>query len=138
MKTATFRVLRTIRHFTVAYVMSGLAPTTRLTSCLDKVKCLLALLSDCLEPTNALFLCLYALKWLDLVHYKTVKIIYKVYNNLLPDYSEAVWNKRYSIRTRGIRNVQKQQQTKKNSARTNMESRCLFVKRTCAMVPMRN
>lgn len=53
--------------------------------------------SDYLDPTNALFINVCALKFFDLVDYKIVQIIYKVHNKLLPNCSQRLFKTRESI-----------------------------------------
>ncbi len=52
---------------------------------------------DYYEPTNNLFINLHALKFLDLVDLYSLQLMYKIYNNLLPNCMEAVQIKRKSV-----------------------------------------
>ncbi len=79
--------------------------------------------ADYYEPTNKLFINLHVLKFVDLVDLYTLQLMYKVYNNLLPNCIQRLFKIRESqYNLRGL------YMFKKVRARTNAKSRCLSVK----------
>ncbi len=78
---------------------------------------------DYYEPTNNLFINLHALIFLDLAGLDSLQLMYKMYNNLLPNCIQRLFKIRESqYNLRGL------YMFKKVRARTNAKSRCLSVK----------
>ncbi len=78
---------------------------------------------DYYEPTNNLFINLHALTFLDLAGLYSLQLMYKMYNNLLPNCIQRLFKIRESqYNLRGL------YMFKKVRARTNAKSRCLSVK----------
>ncbi len=78
---------------------------------------------DYYEPTIHLFINLHAFKFLDLVDIYSLQLMYKVYNNLLPNCIQRLFIIRESQY-----NLRRLSMFKKVRARTNAKSRCLSVK----------
>ncbi len=78
---------------------------------------------DYYEPTNNLFINLHALNFLDLVDLYSLQLMYKMYNNLLPNCIQRLFKLRESqYNLRGL------YMFKKVRARTNAKSRSYLLK----------
>ncbi|HAX73374.1 MAG TPA: hypothetical protein DCY20_07610 [Firmicutes bacterium] len=78
---------------------------------------------DYYEPTNKLFNKLHALKFVDLVDFYTAQVMYKVYNNVLPNCIQRLFTIRGSqYKLRGLCMFNKIR------AKTNIKSRSISVK----------
>ena len=78
---------------------------------------------DYYEPTNALFINLYTLKFWDIVNLQTLLILYKAHNNLLPASIQRLFETKetkYELRNAAM--------FEPNRARTNTRKHCVTVK----------
>ncbi len=76
------------------------------------------------DHTNLLFLKASALKFFDLVKFKTAQIIYKAKNNLLPSIIQNLFHEREGCRKYDLRGKLKLQQ---QSVRSTLKSMCISV-----------
>ena len=79
--------------------------------------------ADYREPTNALFINLYTLKFLDIVNLQTLLILFKAHNNLLPSGLQRLFvikDTNYELRNTGMFET--------TWARTNIKQHCVSVK----------